>query len=444
MVPAPASLANALDEVLVTDSDTVPVFPRSEWTVPSLAAFRFVFAYLALYIFPFPIGWIPGTAKLGEIYGKLWDLAVPWTGEHILRLNGQVSTVQNGSGDKTYDYIVVFITFILASLITLVWSLITRKREHATLYELLRVYVRYYLAATMLSYGMSKVFKSQFPMPTMSRLMQPYGDSSPMGLLWTFMGYSTPYTILAGAAEAVGGLLLLFRRTTMLGCLLLLGAMGNVVALNFCYDVPVKLYSVHLWLMAVFLLLPDARRLADFFVFHRAIPAASVPRLPIAPRWRMAAKLLKFGMAGLIVFTTTKSGYDGWRLWGDGAVKDPIEGAYEVERFVENGLAVPTSVETRWRRVAISKFRLGVRRMNDTSERYRAELDSKKSTLIVWPDTSAVRDTLAFAWADSAHLAVTGVLRGDSIQVHMQKMNPSSFLLMSRGFHWVNELPFNR
>ena len=428
----------------MTESDKAPSIPRSGWSAPARAAFRFVFAYLVLFIFPFPIGTIPGTTKLATAYGTLWDQIVPWTGEHILHLKDPVSTVQNGSGDKTYDYVAFLITIVLAVLIALVWSLFTRRREHSTLYEWLRVYVRYYLAAAMLSYGMIKVFKSQFPMPTSLRLMQPIGDSSPMGLLWTFMGFSTAYTFLSGAAEAVGGVLLLFRLTTPMGSLLLLGVMGNVVALNFCYDVPVKLYSTHLWLMAAFLLLPDLRRLADFFVFRRAIQASPVSPLPIRPRWRIAGGAVKVGMAGLIVFTTAKDGFDGWRQYGDGAVRDRIEGAYEVERFTENGTEVPPSVESRWRKVGIGKSRLGVRRMDDSTDRYRLEHDSKNRTLTLWPDTSAVHDTLGYAWSDSTHLAVAGVFRGDSIHVHLRKVAPSSFPLLSRGFRWVNEMPFNR
>jgi hypothetical protein len=429
---------------LVTESDRVPGFPRSEWSAPARAAFRFVFAYLVLFIFPFPIGTIPGTTKLATIYGELWDRTIPWTGEHVLHLKDPVSTVQNGSGDKTYDYVFFFVTIALAALIALVWSLVTRRREYSTLYKWLRIYVRYYLAATMLTYGMAKVFKAQFPMPTPLRLMQPIGDSSPMGLLWTFMGFSTPYTFLAGAAEAVGGVLLLFRRTTLMGSLLLLGVMGNVVALNFCYDVPVKLYSVHLWLMAAFLLLPDLRPLADFFVFRRAIQASPVSPPPISPRWRIVGGAVKFGMVGLILFTTAKDGFDGWREYGDGAVRDRIEGAYEVESFVENGTEVPLSVETRWRKVGIGRARLVVLRMDDSRDRYRLEHDSNKKILALWPDTSAVHDTLGYAWSDSIHVAVTGVFRGDSIQVHLRKMAPSSFLLLSRGFRWVNEAPFNR
>ena len=46
------------------------------------------------------------------------------------------------------------------------------------------------------------------------------------------------------------------------------------MVLNFCYDVPVKLYSLNLLLMAVFLMAPDLGKLTGFLVLNR--PAAPV------------------------------------------------------------------------------------------------------------------------------------------------------------------------
>ena len=64
-----------------------------------------------------------------------------------------------------------------------------------------------------------------------------------MGALWWFMGASIPYIIFAGAAEVLGGLLLVLRRTAALGALVAFAVMVNVMMLNYCYDAPVKLYS---------------------------------------------------------------------------------------------------------------------------------------------------------------------------------------------------------
>ena|GEM_PF-5392919 len=42
------------------------------------------------------------------------------------------------------------------------------------------------------------------PSPTLDRLVQPFGDASPMGLVWTFMGASTAYPIFAAPGCWVG------------------------------------------------------------------------------------------------------------------------------------------------------------------------------------------------------------------------------------------------
>jgi hypothetical protein len=82
----------------------------------------------------------------------------------------------------------------LALIATIAWSLVDRKRRNYTrLHEWLRVYVRFALGVTMIGYGSYKVIQSQFPPPSLDRLLQPFGDASPMGLLWTFMGASGSY-----------------------------------------------------------------------------------------------------------------------------------------------------------------------------------------------------------------------------------------------------------
>jgi hypothetical protein len=90
-----------------------------------------------------------------------------------------------------------------------------------------------------------------------------------MGLMWTFMGASRGYEIFSGLAEVTTGLLLLFRRTSTIGALIAAGVMLNTVVMNFCFDVPVKLYSMHPVLMALFLLIPDMPTIWNFFVLRR-------------------------------------------------------------------------------------------------------------------------------------------------------------------------------
>ena len=55
-------------------------------------------------------------------------------------------------------------------------------------------------------YGFAKVVPLQFAQPSSIRLGQQLGDMSPMGLLWTFMGFSPSFQIFTGAVEVLAGL----------------------------------------------------------------------------------------------------------------------------------------------------------------------------------------------------------------------------------------------
>ena len=235
------------------------------WTPAQRVLFRFTFAYLVLYIFPFPVDGDPN-----GMYANLWHKLVPWVGKQVFHV--EITVRPNGSGDTTYNYVQVFCFAVMAAVAAAAWTLLDRKRTaYPRLDRWLRVYVRFDLAATMITYGSVKVIKSQFPDPHLDRLLQPFGDASPMGLLWTFMGASESYNIFTGAGEILGGLLLTTRRTTLLGSLVCFGLMSHVAMLNFSYDVPVKLFSMHLLAMALFLMAPDLKRLARMFVLNRPV-----------------------------------------------------------------------------------------------------------------------------------------------------------------------------
>jgi hypothetical protein len=113
--------------------------------------------------------------------------------------------------------------------------------------------VRYYLAIVALSYGIIKLFVLQMPFPTISQLATPLGDLLPMRFSWLFIGYSVPYQFFSGAMETVAGLLLLYRRTVTAGLFAATGAFLNVAMINLSYDVPVKLFSMHLLFACLFL-----------------------------------------------------------------------------------------------------------------------------------------------------------------------------------------------
>jgi hypothetical protein len=221
---------------------------------------RICFIYLCLYSIPaILLGTLPAPSPLAELYEK------PWQGNDCLQ---------------------VACYAVIAAVTAVVWRRMDERWP--------RTYLRYALALTLFGYGMAKVIPQQFPFPPLERMVTPFGESSPRGLLWTFMGYSRAYSVFAGASELLAGLLLCFRRTATLGALLAAGLLANVALINFGYDVQLKVFSLHQLFIAVLLLLPEVRRLADFFLLGKPVAAAeAVP----ASRLGLALKTLLIGYA---------------------------------------------------------------------------------------------------------------------------------------------------
>jgi len=193
------------------------------------------------------------------------------TGGWFFGIDGEL-VPPNGSGDTTMGYLTVLNWFVVAVALAATWTLLVRRAPRRDVWvDLLRSYLRYVLAFAMLGYGLAKVnlLGNQFPEVSEARLGKTWGETSPMGLVWGFMGASRPYTIFAGLGEVVAAFFLLWRRTALFGAVVAVAVMTNVVMLNYCYDVPVKIYSTHLTLMGLLILAPDARRLLSLLLQHR-------------------------------------------------------------------------------------------------------------------------------------------------------------------------------
>jgi len=104
--------------------------------------------------------------------------------------------------------------------------------------------------------------------------------------------------------------LLFPRKTSTLGALMSVGVLSNVVALNFSYDVPVKLYSSHLLAQAIFLLLPDARRLGNFFFLNRSTECVRMEPLFRRPLWHRGALVFSSLLLILVTGTALYQSYD--------------------------------------------------------------------------------------------------------------------------------------
>jgi uncharacterized membrane protein YphA (DoxX/SURF4 family) len=405
--------------------------------------FRFVAVYLVFFNLPFPLGLNFGATWVDKSYAKLWQTIVAWVGEQLLGI-GRVSLPAFINSDSPGGWLRVWCCLTLSVGVALIWSWFDPLRRYdGRTNQVVRVYVRYVLSAAMISYGMSKVLGMQFPFPDMNRLHQTYAESSPTSLLWTFMGYGTAYSVLAGIAELLGGLLLLFRRTTTLGAVVVAAVMTNVVTLNLCYDVPVKLYSIHLLLFAVFLLAPDLNRLTDVLLFNRPVAAVSLARIwPV--RWMAtAAFVVKPLIVGWIVFANASPSVR-FAVHQRTLTKSELYGIYDVESFTRNGQVVaPLRTDTkRWQRIAIDADGEGwVRRMDNTDLfAFSAKIDRTQSSLTLNPfDNGRGGAPIVMAYTREApdRLLLLGKVDDVEISVLLHRLDEKSFRLLESKFRWT-------
>ena len=412
------------------------------WIVKFLRLF--VLIYFLIYMFPFPLTDIPVIGEVLFYYYDVIDFLTVWLGKNVLRLSSVEVIEMTGSGDTTYDYIETLSLAIISLFVSIVVFAFTAKRSnYEKLHYALMTYARYYLALYLLSYGFTKFFEGQFIYPDIVQLEQKIGDSSPMGLLWKFMGYSKPYTFFSGICEVAAGLFLFFNRTSVIGSLLSIVVMTNVVLLNFAYDVPVKLLSLHLLALSFFIISPNLLNLFHFF-FSNKTAMFKVEKLELENKWlrygRIAVKaIVVIGFPAMYVFTFTS--------YMEGKVGNHLTAAYTTQEFTVNNdtLSACEKEDVRWNKFILEDSYAKIIFENEKSLYYKLTVDTTLQVvnLIPYKDTS-VTYTLNYNFITDKLFSLSGQFRSDSISATFKVKRKEEYELLKRGFNWVQEYPYNR
>jgi len=340
-------------------------------------------------------------------------------------------------------------TLVVAVLATVAWSILDRKREnYVTLYKWFRLFIRICLAGQMFGYGWAKAVPLQMPYPYLTRLLEPFGNFSPMGVLWSSIGASPAYEVFAGCAEMLGGILLIVPRTTTLGALVCLADMTQVFMLNMTYDVPVKLLSFHLILMSLFLLAPDLQRLANLFLLNRPAGPSTQPSLFATTRANRIALVAPVMIGVWLRGMNAYGSWTGWHLYGGGSPKSALYGIWNVDQLTIDGQSRSPLITDygRWRRVIFDiPSRMAFQRMDDSLARYGAAIKVNDQTLALTKDDDKNwKASFTFQRPTPDQLILDGDMDSHKLHMQLQLLDREKFLLVNRGFHWIQENPFNR
>jgi hypothetical protein len=126
--------------------------------------------------------------------------------------------------------------------------------------------VRYTLALDMVMFGCQKFCHQQFYVP-LGMLDDPFTAIPNEMLMWAFMGRYHSMVDIIACFEILGGVLLLFRKTRLVGAFVLLPMLLNIMLLDLYYlNLLVQVYVALELLAVIYLILLEYRRLVAFFL----------------------------------------------------------------------------------------------------------------------------------------------------------------------------------
>lgn len=406
--------------------------------------------------------------------GEFLDGIIGWTGKYIFHIPYTIISPYDGQhNDRTYIYLLYFNFAVTATVGTVIWSALDRKRpNYETLYYWLTTVIRYYLAFTLFLFALEKFFKMQFPDLGLYTLTEPVGNMTPMNLAWAFFGYSYGYNIFMGIAESAA-LLLLFRRTMTFGAILTLVALANVMSVNFNYDVHAKMYPTALFVMTFFLLIPHLNRLFRFFFTNQTTSLPVIQAPVFTKRWITISKsVLKLLLISYVMFFLVND-YIGFKQRRETRElkrnQAGISGVFDVHTFVMNKDTLPNGHPVRWNQIILGGARERIRLQGDSSAYVDVSVGSKEILVYGGGINLSVKEQeiynemglnentymnmdsimvarqlknrFQFELRDSTTLFLKGRINNDSIFItaKRQPTGIKDFRLMKNRFHWITE-----
>ncbi len=401
-----------------------------------LFVFRWLIIFVLFFIFtsPFDQPFIPASHQwlqpvlnpLIDLIGKLFNIKYEFS--------------KDLASDSTSWYLLGFFWIILSGMISVCWSFFEKKNYHYNwLFGCFIVGISYYLSLALGTYGLSKVFKHQFYLAEPNLLYTPLGEISPDLLFWTSMGTSHSYNIFMGGLECFAACLLLFRKTRFWGGVVALGVLSNILAINFCFDISVKLYSSFLLLLSILIVLGHSGS-TDFDILYKIKPGIALKEFYGKYFNKTIYRILKIGIIGFLVLNLFYPYYYTGNYNDDAAPRPAFHGAYDIPVFIINGDTIPSLLtdQRRWKKAFV--HRRGyfiIQAMNDQMKDYKFEADTIRKIWILEDYTNGVKIDFNYKKINEDEILLERITSKDSIKIYLNKINIEQLPIRQKDFHWT-------
>ena len=196
-----------------------------------------------------------------------------------------------------------------------------RRINSGKLHAWLRGILRFWLAFEISTYGFGKILKTQFA-DSYVRADIPVGQLSGFQLTWNYFTHSYALAVIIACLQIGGSILLLFRRTTLFGVVILLPVLVNIFLIDLFYHIPggAFLNSILFTLGLLYLLLLQWPALIGVF-WARVTDLPGLRLSGLKNIFRFLAIVLPFG---ILFFALSR------------IPVSPLAGKWTVDRLVRN------------------------------------------------------------------------------------------------------------
>ena len=241
-----------------------------------------------------------------------------------------------------------------------------------------RLYViaRYAAASLIMFYGFAKLNGSQFTILD-SELDKPMGTVSGFWLTWYFFGYSTIYGAFIALAQISGAILLMFRKTTLLGSCLLLPLIVNIILIDIFYAIDLGALLVAVLIMSALLFIIYMHRqelIALFWTTQNSL----FPNRQSAPQWTAT---IKYIVCAILIIVPAAMTY--WVANYNNRSPTPLDGAWDVVSVAPVSTSageIPSAIFFEHNRASLCVFKYP----NQKYVAHYFEVDPAKRAVTIW------------------------------------------------------------
>jgi len=298
------------------------------------------------------------------------------------------------------------LSLVAAVIYVFIWQ--ARKTNRPATLAFWQGLIRYGVAFDLASFGWEKICHLQLVMPQ-SKLDLPYRSFSPSDLFWYFFSHSYLFGCIIAGFQIAGAMLLLFRRTRLVGVFVLLPVLANILLMDIFYQIgdSVVVHASIMMLGALYFLFIEFHRLKEFFFAAKD----QLPAVNLSKYYKIAIRLSIIYIPLLFI-----------AMHGKPDKYPQLTGKYEVKELkVNQQIQYRTSCADSILTVVYFDIRNGcVFEFNTPQKRWNGTYSIENNHLeISWrsPADKPVFKGIMSPADSSGNLMLTGVLGKDSMSI---------------------------